>query len=169
MQSCITDQVSKGHHVEVGCHRLSSGHGGGKVVLSVVCTSCVPLCTPIVAKGHNAMEVVGGTSDTKCRNAKRIVCCESWGGGIPIVSLQGMGVMGEFCWLVTATTCAQRAFLRDAHGCRLSPGDCEIDCAYVNTSCSSAHARRNTICDNYSQLEHAIPRAPHLNPVWRQL
>ena len=27
VQSCITDQVSKGHHVEVGCHRLSSGAG----------------------------------------------------------------------------------------------------------------------------------------------
>jgi len=27
MQPCITDQVSKGHHVEVGCHRLFSGDG----------------------------------------------------------------------------------------------------------------------------------------------
>ena len=30
-QPCITDQVSKGHHVEVGCHRLSSGDKGNAI------------------------------------------------------------------------------------------------------------------------------------------
>ena len=35
-QPCITDQVSKGHHVEVGCHRLSSGDGDSGWVNMVV-------------------------------------------------------------------------------------------------------------------------------------